>query len=265
MSVFPLLIPELVLLAGAVACSIVGVSSRRSVRDALPLVAMATLAIAAGWFIFASDSALRAAGTTMPELGPWVGLITCCLGIVLVLLNAGTADREYEAAVAAGRLTFDPLRTTRGEFYVFILLSLAGLLLVTAARDLIWLFLALELTSLPTYVMVAMSRGARRAQEAAMKYFFLGAMSAAIFLYGFALLYGATGTVELSAMAEAFQAQAANGGVGLMGTLGMLLALLGIGFEFDAAFLNSDDQCESRLRETWSQAAGKVELAAVRY
>jgi len=233
--VLPLLIPELILLAGAVLCAIVGISSRRNVRDSLPVIAIGALALAGCWYLFAADDAVLAAGVSMPFLGKWIGLVTCALGIVLVLLNAGTADREYEAAVAAGRTTFDPLRTTRGEFYVFILLSLGGLLLVTAARDLIWMFLALELASLPTYVMVAMSRRDRRAQEAAMKYFFLGAMSAALFLYGFALLYGATGTVELAGMQEAFKAQAANGGIGLLGLAGMLLALLGIGFKLAAA------------------------------
>ncbi|MCH2136729.1 MAG: NADH-quinone oxidoreductase subunit N [Phycisphaerales bacterium] len=234
--VFPLLIPELIVLAGAVTCAIVGVSSKRSVRDALPGVAIVTLVITGLWIsIFAGVEGMRAPGSTLQTLGPWVGVVTCALGVVLVLLNAGTADREYESAVAAGKVTFDPLRTTRGEFYVFLLLSLGGLLLVTAASDLIWLFLALELTSLPTYVMVAMSRTQGRAQEAAMKYFFLGAMSAALFLYGFALLYGATGTVELASMQAVFTQQAAAGGIGVMGIAGMLLAVLGIGFKLAAA------------------------------
>src|SRR5213079_2274541 len=92
------------------------------------------------------------------------------------------------------------------EFYSFFLFSLTGLMLCTTANDLVWLFLALELTSLPTYVMVAISRTGRagsRAQEAAVKYFFLGAMGAAVFLYGFALLYGATGTTKFHDIAAA--------------------------------------------------------------
>ena len=67
-------------------------------------------------------------------------------------------DRRLEAAVDAGRIAFDPLRSNRGEFHAFFLLSLIGVMLVCNANDLIWLFLALELTSLPTYIMVAVSR-----------------------------------------------------------------------------------------------------------
>ncbi len=230
MNIVELLIPELILLAGSVACAIVGVSTRRSMRDALPAVAIAALGAAIAWTLCCGDTLAEAA--PMPALSKWVTVVGCGLGMLLVLLNAGTADRDYEAAVAAGRTKFDPLRTTRGEFYVFMLLSIGGLLLAAKARDLIWLFLALELTSLPTYVMVAMSRREQRAQEASMKYFFLGAMSAAMFLYGFALLYGATGTVELAAMHEVFTAQ--QGDVGMIALVGMLLAILGIAFKLAA-------------------------------
>jgi NADH-quinone oxidoreductase subunit N len=232
--VIELLIPELIVLGGAVACAILGVSTRRAVRDALPAVAIASL-VAAGLVVLLDLGGTWAAGTPLSSLGVWVIPGTCVLGIVLVLVNAGTVDADYESAVASGHRTFDALRTTRGEFYVFLLLSLGGLMLVTAARDLIWMFLALELTSLPTYIMVAISRGDRRAQEASMKYFFLGAMSAAIFLYGFAMLYGATGTVEFVGMYEAFRAQTQDGGVSMLGIMGMLLAILGIGFKLAAA------------------------------
>ena len=232
--VIELLIPELIVLGGAVACAILGVSTRRAVRDALPAVAIATL-VAAGLVVLLGVSQSVAPGSPLGMLGQWVIPATCVLGIVLVLVNAGTVDADYELAVATGKKTFDALRTTRGEFYVFLLLSLGGLMLVTAASDLIWMFLALELTSLPTYVMVAISRGDRRAQEASMKYFFLGAMSAAIFLYGFAMLYGATGTVEFEGLWEAFRTQAENGGVSMLGVMGMLLAMLGIGFKLAAA------------------------------
>ena len=119
----------------------------------------------------------------------------------------------YEAAVETGRATFDPIRSNRGEYWLFFLLSLSGVMLCCNANDLIWLFLALELTSLPTYIMVAISRGSRKAQEAAVKYFFLGAMAAAMFLYGFALLYGATGTIVLTEMRTALQTQMESGGL----------------------------------------------------
>ena len=110
-------------------------------------------------------------------------------------------------AIREGRLAFDAMRANRGEFHAFFLLSLIGVNLVCSASDLIWLFLALELTSLPTYIMVAISRPSRRAQEAAVKYFFLGAMATALFLYGFALLYGSTGTMVLTEIQARFAEQ----------------------------------------------------------
>jgi len=128
----------------------------------------------------------------------------------------------------------------RGEFYAFLLLSLTGVMLCCSANDLIWLFLALELTSLPTYIMVAMSRPAKKAQEAAVKYFFLGAMASALFLYGFALLYGSTGTIVLTEMRDAFtqQRMESGGDLNIFGTMGLILALLGVFYKIAAAPLH---------------------------
>lgn len=231
-----LVIPEAILLVGVVAVAILGLVRSASLRNRVPWVAMAFV-VAAGVsipFVF-TDARVAESGLLLPGLGRPMGLVACVIAVCLICMTVGRIDRRYEQAIAEGRAVFDPLRSNRGEYYVFFLLSLAGLMLTCTASDLIWLFLALELTSLPTYVMVAMSRGSKRAQEAAMKYFYLGAMSAAMFLYGFALLYGATGTVELSAMRDALAAQAADGGIGILAVLGMMLALLGIGFKLAAA------------------------------
>jgi len=83
--------------------------------------------------------------------------------------------------------------------------------------------------------MVAMSRWSRVGQEAAMKYFFLGALSAALMLYGFALMYGATGTFVLSDMMLAFAEQRVAGSVTLFGQIGLLLAILGLCYKIAAA------------------------------
>ncbi len=229
-------IPEVILLAGVVAVAILGLVRSASLRSKVPWVAMLFI-VGAGVsvpFVF-TEARVAESALLLPGLGRPMTLVSCVIGLCLVLMTVGRIDRRYERAIAEGRMTFDPLRSNRGEYYVFFLLSLAGLMLTCTASDLIWLFLALELTSLPTYVMVAMSRGSKRAQEAAMKYFYLGAMSAAMFLYGFALLYGATGTLELSAMRDVLAAQAADGGIGIIAVVGMMLALLGIGFKLAAA------------------------------
>ncbi|MBX3360657.1 MAG: hypothetical protein KF705_04330 [Phycisphaeraceae bacterium] len=92
--------------------------------------------------------------------------------------------------------------------------------------DLIWLFLALELTSLPTYVLVTMSTRGTRSQEAGVKYFFLGALGAAVFLYGFALIYGGTGSTKFVDIASIISQQ----GINQITLAGMILAIIGVFF-----------------------------------
>lgn len=231
-----LVVPEMVLLAGAVIALITGLSRSRAVRDATPVVVVVSL-LAALLLVPLVHTPERAesAGLLMPMLGKSVRMVICALGTMLCLVSVGLIDRRLEAAFASGRASFDPIRVNRGEFYAFFLLSMTGLMLVTTASDLIWLFLALELTSLPTYIMIAMSRASRKAQEAAVKYFFLGAMATATFLYGFALLYGASGTLILTEMRDIFAYQAASEGLGVLAVLGLILAILGIAYKIAAA------------------------------
>jgi NADH-quinone oxidoreductase subunit N len=91
-----------------------------------------------------------------------------------------------------------------GEFFALLLLSVAGIFLVAGANDLIVLFLGIELASIPTYIMVSISRPLPVAQEAGVKYFFLGAMAAAILLFGFSYLYGTTGLINLRDLTALF-------------------------------------------------------------
>lgn len=89
-----------------------------------------------------------------------------------------------------------------GAFYALLLGSAAGMLLMTAASDLIVVFLALEMLSLPLYVLAAYAQDDARSLEAGLKYFLLGAFSSAFFLYGIALVYGATGSTAFGAIAQ---------------------------------------------------------------
>jgi len=91
-----------------------------------------------------------------------------------------------------------------GEFYSLLLFSVTGMMLMASTGELITIYIALELTSIPLYVMAGMIRASERSAEAAVKYVLLGAMSSAILLYGFALLYGLTGTTDLKGIADAF-------------------------------------------------------------
>ena len=117
-----------------------------------------------------------------------------------------------------------------GEFHALVLFAAAGMMLMAQSRDLIILFIALELMSVSIYVLVAFVRKSRRGAEAALKYFLIGAFASAILLYGIALLYGATNSVELTTIRRALDADPSLAN-GLLVRLGMVLVLVGIGFK----------------------------------
>jgi len=230
-----LLVPEMILFAGAVLASVIGLSRSAGIRRSVPLWCIVALAAAA----FASvetwtDERASAAQLLFPSMGSFVKPMLALMGVLLLLPSIGAIDRGVEGAIASGRQAFDALRVMRGEHYAFALFSIAGAMLLCGASDLIWLFLALELVSLPTYIMVALGRGSRKAQEAGVKYFFLGALSTALFLYGFALIYGSTGTLQIAGIRDAFAAQAAGPGIDMTGLAGLCLAVLGLCFKITA-------------------------------
>ena len=118
----------------------------------------------------------------------------------------------------------------RGEYYTLMLFSIIGMMLMAQAADLIMVFLALELLSLPLYVLAAFARPKAESEEAGIKYFLLGAFSAGFVVYGIALVYGATGTTALSGIASF----ASSGTPSLLLTIGAALILVGFGFKVAA-------------------------------
>lgn len=216
--------PEIILFATTCVVMLTGQWPVTAVRRMTPWFVGIGLIAAIGASMTSPSS-----GGLFPDLVPYAKGLTGIMGLMLLPLIVGTVDRELEADAARGR-PFEPLRSTGAEFYAFFLFSLTGLMLVASADSLIWLFLALELTSLPTYIMVTISTRSTRSQEAGVKYFFLGALGAAIFLYGFTLLYGATGTTNIPEIAAHF----AQHGLGPIGTLGVLVALTGLFFKIAA-------------------------------
>ncbi len=116
----------------------------------------------------------------------------------------------------------------RGEYYVLLLFSIVGMMLMAAAADLIMVFLALELLSIPLYVLAGIAVPRPDSEEAALKYFLLGAFASGFFLYGTALVYGATGSTALTEIVSA----TASGSVNLSFlVIGAGLILVGLGFK----------------------------------
>ncbi|SKG29354.1 NADH-quinone oxidoreductase subunit NuoN [Mycobacteroides abscessus] len=117
---------------------------------------------------------------------------------------------------------------TQTEIFPLTLLAIAGMMLFPACNDLLTMFVALEVFSLPLYVMCALARRRRLlSQESALKYFLLGAFSSAFFLFGSAFVYGYAGTVELDAVARAVNADAGERSFLLLG-----VAMLSVGLLF---------------------------------
>ncbi len=226
--------PEISLFVATCIVMVLGLSPNRAVRKLCAVVAglglIAALALALTTTPHAGADQASVAQTLLPGMPRYAKVVIASVGLLLLLLVGGTVDRTDEDRIAGGRQTFDPLRSNRAEFYAFFLFSLTGLMLCASAADLVWLFLALELTSLPTYIMVAISTSRSRSKEAAVKYFFLGAMGAATFLLGFAFLYGATGSTRFNTIADVL----ARTGLTDMAALGVVLSVLGLGFKIAA-------------------------------
>lgn len=198
-----ILLPELILAVVACALLLVGTSSKIAARRLAPALALAALAAVFAiqmWAVVGDGGVKVDRWNTVRSSGfsDYIKLLASGVGAMLVLLAWPT----NAAATGSRSLHFGH---DAGEFFALMLLSIAGVFLVSVANDLVLLFLAIELASIPTYIMVSISRPVPAAQEAGIKYFFLGAMSAAVMLFGFSYLYGTTGLVRLDEIAAALQ------------------------------------------------------------
>lgn len=116
----------------------------------------------------------------------------------------------------------------KGEFYLLLLVSTIGMSLMAASADLIMLFLAIETTSIPLYILAGFYKQDNKSTEAGYKYFLFGAMTSAVMLYGFSLIYGFTGTTDIYAITE----MVVSGEVALTLAIGtLILVIVGFGFK----------------------------------
>jgi NADH-quinone oxidoreductase subunit N len=187
---------------------------RWSAQVVLCLVTFGAAGIALGAYLNAGKpGVLTFAGTVAvdrPTLFLWGTLLVLGLGALLLI-----ADRSVEpggvfvaqAAIRPGTLQDHAQATSTGmqtEVFPLTLFALGGMMVFCAANDLLTMFVALEVLSLPLYLACGLARRRRLlSQEAAVKYFLLGAFASAFFLYGLALLYGYAGSVRLADIAKA--------------------------------------------------------------
>ncbi|MGD2071225.1 MAG: NADH-quinone oxidoreductase subunit N [Gemmatimonadota bacterium] len=219
------LLPEIVLCVWGMVVLVAGVSGRRDERGGetrlqagpptdlgwLALVGIALAAVANGWLYGVQE--VGTGGMVAVDgfrlFANWIFLTAATLG---TLISFGYVQRQ---------------RLQVGEYFALILFSTAGMMFMAGARDLIVIFLGLEVMSISVYALTAFNRRDRKSAEAGLKYFLLGAFSTGFFLYGIAMVYGATGTTHLGEVALAVQGGAAEGAILLFG-----IALLVIGFGF---------------------------------
>ena len=120
-----------------------------------------------------------------------------------------------------------------GEFYLLTLFAVLGMMLMVSAGNLVTVYLGLELLALSSYALVALDRDNKLASEAGMKYFVLGALASGMLLYGMSMLYGATGTLDLSRLYDA--AAATQGDARTLLLFGIMFVVVGVAFKFGAA------------------------------
>ncbi len=138
------------------------------------------------------------------------------------------------SGLAAIAVAYDYLKRMdieRGEYYVLLLFSISGMMLMAVANDLIVVFLALELLSIPLYVLAGFARPKVESEEASIKYFLMGAFSGSFVVFGIALVFGATGTTNLTQIFTSISSEMTN--LPLL-TIGAALILVGFGFKVAA-------------------------------
>ncbi len=211
--------PELALAGAGVVLLMVVAFWPGARRGVLAGLTLAGLAVAAGLTAWNWDLARVAfdGAVSLDGITRYARLVLLAVGALATLMAAqdGGSDPEKEEAPP--------------EVFPLLLFALTGMVLLAAASDLLVVFIALEILSLSLYVMTGATRR-MAAQEAAMKYFLLGAFSSAFLLYGIALCYGATGTTNLLGIARASVDPTGDGTLLLAG-----IGLLAVGFLFKVA------------------------------
>ena len=241
---YALLAPILIILGGALVGVLVEAFIGKALRSTLQLpiaLASVVLSFAALWVSHNNPSTKAAIGSvSIDPAGIYIQgiiLILAFIGILLIAdqdnftaqASALPGSDEEAAAIASGK--------QQTEVFPLTLFAIAGALLFPVATDLITLFVALEVLSLPLYLMAGLSRRRRLlSQEAALKYFILGAFSSAIFLFGTAFLYGYTGALSFNEIAAAV---GGNGSNSVFLYIGIIFVSVGLLFKVGAVPFHS--------------------------
>ncbi len=215
---------ELVMVIGAMLLLMTGAfsngtgESRDSVNGTVGWLAILVLLLAAGLiFLFQGNVQYFEGAFVVDAFARFVKLLIIGASIIAIVLS-------FDYLRDKGFLTF--------EFFVLVLLAVAGMMAMVSANDLISLYLGLELQSLALYVLAAVQRDNLRASEAGLKYFVLGALSSGMLLYGASLIYGFTGSTHFEVIAAVAKTSATDQNYGLI--FGLVFVLVGLAFKVSA-------------------------------
>ena len=211
------LLPALISTVFVVVVLMVGVFATRSVGLVASLAALGNLAVAGSAIV------LLATGFSGSFFGD--GYVVDAFALYF---DAIVGVSAFFAVLAAARWSGDT--GDAPEYLTLILSVVVGSTLLVSMRDLFGIFLALELATIPSYAMVAFDRSRRESAEGGMKYLLTGVIASSVLLYGIVLIYGVTGSAELSDVAEAF-----SGNLSPVAILGLVLLVSGFAFKVSAA------------------------------
>jgi NADH-quinone oxidoreductase subunit N len=196
-------------------------------RRAIGVVAGVGMFIILGLNLAAGLSAVGSPMFNAPALGGMIHYDMLALIFRTMVLLAG--------ALTCLIATDSPGVGRQGEFFAIVTVATLGLSLMSAASDLIMVFLAVETASISLYVLAGFLRDTPRSTEAGMKYYLFGAASAGIFLYGLSLLFGFAGTTNIYEIASPLTGLLASGSQGVFGlVIALLLVFVGFGFKIAA-------------------------------
>jgi NADH-quinone oxidoreductase subunit N len=216
--------PLMALVGGSIVVLMVGLLRSTFVRHALvPALTAATLLTAIGLTIWVWDP-----GVQRPIIEGSLTVDTLALGLSMLFYVAGLVCVALSLRAAAGH------EAGHGEYHSLLLGSIAGMVVLAEASDLIALFVGIELLSIPLYVLCASELRRATSLEAGLKYLVIGSVGSATLLYGLALVYGATGAMQFDAIVAAIDAPGFGAADPLLLT-GIGLAATGLAFKASVA------------------------------
>lgn len=207
--------PEIILISTGLVLLIADISIPYKYRDWLGFISLASLA---GALVYAIAFWTRR-GDVLNALS--IDSLTVLIRLAIIVAGA-------MINLAAIKNTYT-IQHNQGEFFFLLLFSLAGTMILAGARDMITLYIGLELSTIPTFILVAFRKARAKSGEAVVKFFILGLLSSAFLLYGLSLVYGLTGHIDLVGIAQNL-----TKGVSPALAIASLLVIAGFGFKITA-------------------------------